>query len=270
MNKLNHTRRLQLKGMTAILLARQAPAILTTRNLVLGGSAAAVAATATEDAEAVAASALAIILGVISAGSAIFSAMWSTRKAHESQVALAQMQRDTQMMIAKMQQDFELRRAGLMQMADYGVTQQRAFERGNSSQLARAGFSNNIDGYSTYVGMSEGLMATERDHYSGVMSNAEAERAAAVLGDTGVMPVPVQNSYRAPSAKETDACLERWAKRTGRSVESIKDEFAPFCIRDYSRARYPTASGADLRFVGVINKKKPLYDKMQTVDFWVA
>lgn len=269
MNKLNHTRRLQLKGMTAILLARQAPAILTARNLVVVGTAA-VTATATEDADAVAASALAIVLGVISAGSAIFSAMWSTRKAHESQVALAQMQRDTQMMVTKMQQDFELRRASLMQIDGRGVSQEHAFERANTSQLARTQFTSNIDGYSTYVGMSQGLMAAERDHYGGVMSNTEAERAAGVFADNGVMPVPVQDYYRTPSRNETEACLERWAKRSGRSVESIKNEVAPFCIRDYSRARYPTASAADLRFVGVINKKKPLYDNTPTVDFLVA
>lgn len=268
MKSINHARRLQLKGMTAILLARQAPMILTGRSLVLG-SAAVASSTATEDANAVAASSLAIVLGLISAGTAIFSAMWSTRKANESQREIAQMQRDTQILLAKMQHDFELRRAGFTRMAELGVQQERAFDP-RSMNLSRAALTNDIDGHGTYVGISEGLIATQRGHYQGVMSNGEADRAAGQFNQTGVMPVPVQEGYRTPSRSETEACFEQWSKRSGRSIESLKEEVSPFCTRDYSRATRPTLAGADMRMVGVINKKKPKYGDLPTVEFLVA
>ena len=223
------------------------------RHFIIGSAAVFVS----EQAKPIAPAALAIWLGLISAGSAIFGAVYTTRRQIEAQAAME-----------KMRQEYDMRRAGYTQMAQYGVEQERAYSR--QGDLARAGFSNNVDGHNTYVGLSQGSLANERGRYSGTMSNQEAAICGAVMRESGVLPVPVNAGYSDLSKAETDAIFRSWEKASGRSEESLRKQYATFCSRQYSSADTPKQGGADLRLIGVVNKWAPPKEGKSAVEFLLA
>lgn len=182
-----------------------------------------------------------VLLGtIIGAAMQYLSAKESAKINADAQMKSAEMQ----FAIERMKQDYQFRMMRY-QLGDTGVLQETALDRRRN--LAKYGWSDNIDGIGSYLGLSKGQIATERGHYQGTISTAEANRFAIGVARGNPMPVPVEGGYHPYSARESDKIQVILRDVIGQDAKLIGG-------RHFSTARNPTENGWDLETVMFANK----------------
>lgn len=114
---------------------------------------------------------------------------------------------------------------------------------------ANSVLSENADGGGTRIGLVRGRIALERGAYGGVVNNQIAVDLMLPSTEAGdPLPMPVQGMLRDLNRPSSMEYMARFADQQGfASVDAAEQKWSLAGTQGFSRARNPTAAGADLQ-----------------------
>ena len=177
---------------------------------------------------------LAIYLSLIAAGGTVLASKIAADRSAHAQIESTRIQAA----IERMRQEFSFRMM-VYQMGSSPVQQETAYDQGAP---ARQGWTDDVDGQGTYLGLAAGRIAVERGKFRGTICNAELAKFCENTRKGEAMPVPVEDGYHSYSTAEADRVRDLLGRRIGLDARLVGG-------RRYGLARSPTTAGWDLESV---------------------